>query len=393
MLFTLEALHAKHGDCLLLHFGKESAPSIMVIDGGPSGIYKGFLKPRLLEIKETLSPDAPLPLSMVMVSHLDDDHLNGILSLTEDAIEDNQESFGISNLWFNTFDDIIGNVQFPGVASTASVSASSIRTPSYFEGVNDHATAVIASTGQGRELRNNAKKLAATVNNPFEPIKTGQAALVRGDAGMPGIDWDGLSIQVIHPNGERLQELQEKWDKDLKQAKKAGDKSIIVAMLNDVDTSPFNLSSIVCLVTYKKKTILLTGDARSDDIYAGLKTQKLLDKNGKLHVNLLKMPHHGSQRNLSDEFVEKITADNYVISADGNFDNPDDPTIEKIAEVNKKNSTVTLYLTNHDGKKGIKKRLDKILARLKKEKNKMKIVFRDLEEPSIHINLLDKLEY
>ena len=40
MLFTLEAVQALHGDALLLHFGKTSAPELIVIDGGPSiGVY------------------------------------------------------------------------------------------------------------------------------------------------------------------------------------------------------------------------------------------------------------------------------------------------------------------------------------------------------------------
>lgn len=88
------------------------------------------------------------------------------------------------------------------------------------------------------------------------------------------IKWDtGLNITVIHPNEQRLKELQKRWDKDLQVAKDKGDNSIIVASITSPDTSPFNLSSIVCLVEFKKKTILLTGDARSDHIVAGLKKQ------------------------------------------------------------------------------------------------------------------------
>ena len=82
----------------------------MVIDGGPAGIYKNFLKPRLLEIREALTPEKPLPLSMVMVSHMDDDHVNGILALTNEAFKprNNQEPqlYEMPDLWFNACDDI-----------------------------------------------------------------------------------------------------------------------------------------------------------------------------------------------------------------------------------------------------------------------------------------------
>src|SRR5881394_522180 len=115
MIFTLEALQADHGDCLLLHYGEKGKSKVIVIDGGPSGIYKDYLKPRLLEVKGALSPDKPLPISMVMLSHMDDDHVNGILALTNEAIQlknnGEQVLFEMDNLWFNAFDDIIGNSQ------------------------------------------------------------------------------------------------------------------------------------------------------------------------------------------------------------------------------------------------------------------------------------------
>src|SRR6187431_2675270 len=117
MILSLEVLQAKEGDCLILHYGKISAPKIIVIDGGPSGVYTKFLKPRLLNIKKTLSPDNSLPISMVMVSHADDDHINGIEMLTNDLIQqktDNEDlHFKIDKFWFNSFDDIIGNIQIP----------------------------------------------------------------------------------------------------------------------------------------------------------------------------------------------------------------------------------------------------------------------------------------
>ena len=37
-VFTLEALEAKHGDSLLLHYGTLDAPRLIVIDGGPRRI-------------------------------------------------------------------------------------------------------------------------------------------------------------------------------------------------------------------------------------------------------------------------------------------------------------------------------------------------------------------
>ncbi len=402
MVFTLEALQANEGDCLLLYFGKTANPGILVIDGGPAGIYKGFLKPRLLKLKEQLSADDPLPLSMVMVSHLDDDHVNGVLALLNDidkAVYNNEDAlFDIKDMWFNTFDDIIGNLQIPAIAALpASAQVADINSNPKLKNFtkDEHEIAAIASTGQGRKLRDVAGKLTIPVNAQFDKVGKGKIKMVMGGTPKSKMAWDGLNITVVSPNLTRLNELQKEWDKNLKAALKKGDKTITLASLTlgDSDNSPFNLSSIVCLVEYKGKRILLTGDARSDDVLAGLKESKLLDKNGKLHVDILKMPHHGSNRNMSANFLEKITADHYVISANGKHGNPDQPTLDKICEVNKNVAGRTLYITNQTGEEGLTARMKKFIKDTKASKNKLNIVFRDSNKPSLAVNLLDSLSF
>ncbi len=50
MLFSLEVLRAKHGDSLLLRYGNPDKPKLILIDGGPTGVYKDALKPRLEQL-------------------------------------------------------------------------------------------------------------------------------------------------------------------------------------------------------------------------------------------------------------------------------------------------------------------------------------------------------
>ena len=49
----------------------------------------------------------------------------------------------------------------------------------------------------------------------------------------------------------------------------------------------------------------------------------VLRTGGTMHVDLLKVPHHGSANNLDDDFFERITADHYVFSGDGEHGNPE----------------------------------------------------------------------
>lgn len=398
MILSLEVLQAKEGDCLILHYGKTNAPEIIVIDGGPSGVYTKFLKPRLLGIKKKLSPQNSLPISMVMVSHADDDHINGIEMLTNDLIQQKTDQekplFKIDKFWFNSFDDIIGNIQIPIVSSVSSsvVAASrELRANPLFETADSHLIAVIASTSQGRNIRDNSKKLGLSINTPFAPLAPSGVKLVRGDVKRSKIKLnENFSIHIVHPNQQRLVELQQQWDKDLKKAKIKGDNSIIIASLTDTDKSPFNLSSIVCLVEQKGKKILLTGDSRSDDIFNGLKENKLLDKNDKLHVDILKMPHHGSKANMTDTFLQKITADHYVISANGKHDNPDQDTLDMFR---KNVKSGTLHLTNRTGELNLEKKLNDFIKELEKNNSKLKVSFPTEGASSSIINLLEKVNY
>ena len=93
MIFTLEALKAAYGDALLLHFGDPKAPSLAIIDGGPKGVYGSVLKPRLAALMKNKKrlKNGRLPIRLVMVSHIDDDHVNGILAMANELAESTGE--------------------------------------------------------------------------------------------------------------------------------------------------------------------------------------------------------------------------------------------------------------------------------------------------------------
>jgi hypothetical protein len=47
---------------------------------------------------------------------------------------------------------------------------------------------------------------------------------------------------------------------------------------------------------------------------------------------VLKLQHHGSEHNIDEEFCEAITADHYVICANGSHENPDLDVLELIID-------------------------------------------------------------
>ena len=115
MIFTLEPLKAKEGDCLLLHWGTVADPKLAVIDGGPGRVFEDFLLPRLEKIR-TNRKQKRLTIDLVMVSHIDNDHVVGIKKLfgrLQAEVENNKpldkRPFKVERLWHNTFNDILGD--------------------------------------------------------------------------------------------------------------------------------------------------------------------------------------------------------------------------------------------------------------------------------------------
>ncbi|MEJ7812795.1 MAG: hypothetical protein WKG32_20440 [Gemmatimonadaceae bacterium] len=330
MLFTLEALEARHGDALLLHYGDPDAPRLIVIDGGPRGVWTAGLAPRLEQLKARRSPDGPLAVRLVMVSHIDDDHINGILALTDHILEqeaDGEERpYDILGMWHNAFDDIVKKAKAQGAAfeAVSAAAAAGGAVPSL--GLDRPTAAVAASVPQGRKLRDNSRALNLEVNAPFDDLVAAPAA------GKKTVKMgDGLSFVVLGPSDERLDNLEADWKAKVKKKPGASAATLRRLAAAFLDDSVYNLSSIVVLARAGDRSMLLTGDARGDDILKALRSAKLLG-GGRLHVNLLKVPHHGSDRNVSTDFFRAITADHYVISANGDFGNPDVPTLRMLTE-------------------------------------------------------------
>ena len=343
MIFSMDVRRARKGDCLIVHYGSKDEPGLVLIDGGPSQVYKPHLEPRLGQIRKArgLGNNESLPVDLMMVSHIDDDHINGILELTKELVEAKASQqplpLKIRSFWHNTFDDIIGNTPDELVASVkASFGAASLSGEPDTEGLDPDAARVLASVGQGFRLRDDARNLQLRINPQF-----GEKLVIAEKNGAPIDIGKGLKITVAGPMKAELIKLQKDHDAFLK--KNEADKKTKKALASFTDTSVANLSSLVLLAEVSKKSMLLTGDARGDKILEGLELAGLLKK-GKMHVNILKMPHHGSDRNIDRVFFQRVTADHYVFSGNGEHGNPERETLQMLLDENGDNE-FTIHLT------------------------------------------------
>ncbi|GAB2728749.1 ComEC/Rec2 family competence protein [Streptomyces bullii] len=322
-MFTFDFLDARHGDCFLVHWGTP-AERVMLVDGGPGGVYKATLRGRLRQLGGPGGDDPP-HLDVVCLSHVDDDHAGGLVRLFRDMRQAQQDGdalpYAVDALWFNSVEELVDR-RAPGLSA-------SVR-PLLERAAAD--AAVTASYNQGRDIRNAATALRLDGNAPFGgPLTEGAEATL-----------DDLDVTVVAPDEAALAELEERWRK----AKQRGDPEVITAAY--ADESVQNLSSIVLLLRHGGRTALLTGDARGDHVLAGLRELGLLDDGEPLHVDLLKLPHHGSDRNVEPDFFAQVRADHYVISADGvRHHHPHEDTLRWLVESRDPDDEYVVHLTNH----------------------------------------------
>ena len=169
-MLKLECLGAMDGDCLVLHYRNDGVDYKILFDGGPAGVYDAYLKPWL---EQRATEDGPPKFKLGMVTHIDDDHINGILDLMNEMVEAKtngvQMPAEFDAFWFNSFSGLTGGGH--AAENTASVTAS-IAAPNFdasnFADVRTEE--IIASIKQGHELSNLLGELGLGGNGSFNDI-------------------------------------------------------------------------------------------------------------------------------------------------------------------------------------------------------------------------------
>lgn len=366
-MIVLEALNAKHGDSLLLRYDHQGVERLWVIDGGPPGVYRNSLKPRLEELR---GDEEALRVDLAMVSHIDDDHIAGMVQMTGELVRLKQQGrplpLDIQRFWHNGFQEVVGGGSLSAIspasaeAGLASANDDLSKIAEKF-GINTVAgQLVLASVNQGVELLADIGTLQLDLNGPIGHRIQAPATL----------ELEGARITFLGPLKARLDALKQAWA----DATTAGDVTRLVGLFReDLDESVPNLSSISMLVEIGRRKILLTGDARGDDMVDGWEAAGH-DRDRPFHVDILKMPHHGSDRNITPEFFNLFPADHYVISADGKHSNPDTGTLKAMAET-LGNREYTIHLTNRTP--AMRGALDVLEQERTRPGRRFKVKFRD----------------
>jgi glyoxylase-like metal-dependent hydrolase (beta-lactamase superfamily II) len=156
-MFHLTVFPAGDGDCLLLSYGGDKPPyRHVVIDGGRASAWD-HLKARLAKIR-----DAGEELELLVLTHVDADHIEGVLSLANDK----DLPLVPKRVWYNGYDQM-GHIK-------------------------------PFSTKQGDDYSARLKELKWPLNADFD----GYAASI--EAKPAPFDMAGLTTTMLSPNAEKL---------------------------------------------------------------------------------------------------------------------------------------------------------------------------------------------
>lgn len=275
MSATIKILPAYNGDSILIRFlGNDNRYHNVLIDGGIARTYYRNLKPEILKIQKLKER-----IDLLVVSHIDDDHLDGILEF----FKDNAISKDIvSECWFNAGDQI----KIPHFTSTKISVAKAI----------------------------NLKK---HLGNNFPWSKSTKLKLQK-------FKYFGAELILLSPDSAWLEKYANKWEKQstrpLKISSAKSDYKKTIEELSKIeftpDHSPTNGSSIAFLFKYLNKKVLFTADAHPSVLISSLKKLGFSSQK-RLELDYMQLPHHGSKRNLNYELLEIIDCANFFISTNG----------------------------------------------------------------------------
>ncbi len=335
-MFRIEMLPAAHGDCLWIEYGTGREVHRILIDGGPAHTYP-TLRERILHL-----PAGERRFDLLVITHIDADHIEGIIRLLLDA---ETLDCHFERIWFN------GRDQLNAVPDPAGEALGGVQ--------GEYLGMLIADYEQ---------RTGTQVWNLGLPGRL--AAIDRKDATLPTVGLPGdCRLTLLSPDHDRLLDLKDNWAKELKAAGVrsgnfaqlrerladsrnlrplgdvlgAEDDFDLEALASDEtdidladtlgrgtgepgadapfggDTSRANGSSIALLLEYPASKpevrFLLAGDAWASVLETSL--ARLLKPGARLSLNGFKLPHHGSVANISEALLERLKCSNYLISTNG----------------------------------------------------------------------------
>ena len=339
----------------------------MLCDGGMAYTLKSHVRDELTKLRHD-----DRAIDLVYISHVDNDHISGILQLLEDEAEwrvfklheDSDDPIRepkvprppeIKGILHNAFKDQVkeNNKIIQNLLSASAPMLYATGVPDLMH-MADEMQGIATGIPEALKVSSliSADALDIPLNKPPGVGKQRQLLL----AGQKGETFKlgSMKFTLIGPTKKELRDLAEGWKNWLKEKKTTDLKKVRAEIKKRIDdfstgaltTSPYeldwfgvpdldhvtapNVASLMFMVEEDGKTLLLTGDGHPDIILDGLRRTGFLGTS--LHLDVLKVQHHGSEHNMHAAFARQVSADHYVFCGNGLHGNPDKSVIDFVYE-------------------------------------------------------------
>lgn len=283
MPINVRVLKALHGDCLILKYGLEQDKYILIDGGIGKESYRN-----LKIFVESLEQNNAM-LSLVVLTHIDSDHIDGILKLFS---EENFNFSKIDKMWFN-----------------------------YGDFLDKELNVIRDREENDILLMDETNKISWKQGNSLEKIlKQAGFQYEKVIKVYDEFDIDDAHFTILSPSLEVLKKFNEHWliEKEHEtQISTVSDYEVSIEELNSLEfhenISLANKSSLAFIFEYQQRKVLLLGDASATEIEAALSGLGYSETNP-LSVDICKISHHASKHNTSDKLIKMLQCKNYIIS-------------------------------------------------------------------------------
>jgi beta-lactamase superfamily II metal-dependent hydrolase len=301
---TIEVLDAAYGDAIWIECARDGRPWRMVVDGGPPEAA-GALAARVDAL-----PPGDRRIDVVVVSHIDSDHIGGMLPLLE------RDDVDIGDVWFNALP------QLP--------EADERRT---------------RSVAEGEDLVHLLTGITRSQPLPWNLVVDGGPVATTGDRTFRELELaDGPRITLLSPTPKRLLALRRMWVQALTRLRRGepeeteapapleplGDLHALAGSVTVNDTSVPNGSSIAFLLEHRGASCLLGADAFPTVLGGALWALANARDGRPVAVDAVKLPHHGSQKNVGSKLLTLVSSKHFLVSTNGErFGHPNDVSLAR----------------------------------------------------------------
>lgn len=298
-MVNIEMLQALHGDAFVLHCHKGKNSGVIVVDGGPNKDSQ-----KIVDKLDSLGM-----IDLNILTHYDDDHIGGLLAYIKK--HKNEIPFPVKEMWLNC-------------AYTVKVSSS----PNL-------------SFGQAKNLADELSEINDTLSAEQQPlIKWEESLYADMLKHMPFADFLILSPDknVKKMNDKNYYNSIANISRNYSRQKQVLATPLSVLAYNNAPTFPstqqeiVNWSSIAFVIKCDNFSALMLGDSYPCTIVKSLRQEGYSETNP-LRVDYVKVSHHGSLNNISNDLLDIIDCDKYLISTNGGSGTSCHPDRETIAKI------------------------------------------------------------